>query len=91
MARHNPSQTDFVAATFVRLVAPMHAVPFEAQHQPSGKRLIRSLGAICDGTLVLGILLAVAVSTYALLNLGHPGLSHYTSPTSTPVAEGGRD
>ena len=69
MAGDDHSPTDPAAAAFARLAATMHAVPLEAQHQPAGTRLIRSLGAICNGLLVLGMLLALAVSTYALLGL----------------------
>jgi len=44
------------------------ATPPEARYQSAGTALDRALGML-NGLLVLGILLVVAISTYALLNL----------------------
>jgi hypothetical protein len=68
MAGDDPLPTDPVAAAFRRLAATTQ-VRLEAQHQPAGTRLLWWLGAVCNGALVLGMLLAIAVSTYALLVL----------------------
>jgi hypothetical protein len=69
MAGDDPSPTDPVAAAFARLAAEAHAAtPPETRYQPAGMAPDRALGVL-NGLLVLGILLAVAISTYALLNL----------------------
>jgi hypothetical protein len=65
----DPVRTDPVAAAFARLGEGMQAMtPPEAQYH-AGTRLTWSLGATCNGLLALGILLAIAGSTYAFLNL----------------------
>jgi hypothetical protein len=68
MAGDDPMPTDPVAAAFARLVAEAHATPPEARYQPARTRLDRALDVL-NGLIVLGILLAIATSTYALLNL----------------------
>ena len=61
--------TDPVAAAFARLAANARATsPLEARYQSVGTVLDRFLGAL-NGLIVLGILLAVALSTCALLAL----------------------
>jgi hypothetical protein len=62
MGSGDPVPTDPVAAAFARLADEAHAA------QPAGTRLDWAL-SVLDGMIVLGILLAVTMSTYALLNL----------------------
>jgi hypothetical protein len=61
MAGDDPVPTDPVAAAFARLA-------HEARAAPPRKRLERSL-SVLNGLIVVGILLAVTMSTCALLNL----------------------
>ena len=69
MAGDDPLPTDPVAAAFARLAGGTQALtPPELQYH-TGNRLTWSLGVICNGLIVLGILLAIAGSTYAFLNL----------------------
>jgi hypothetical protein len=69
MAGDESSPTDPVAA-LARLAAEAHAAtpPPERRYQPAEMVPDRALGVL-NGLLVLGLLLAVAISTYALLNL----------------------
>jgi hypothetical protein len=62
MAGDDPVPTDPVAAAFARLADEAHAA------QPVGTRLDQAL-SVLNGLIVLGILLAVAMSTCALLSL----------------------
>jgi hypothetical protein len=64
MAGDDPLQTDPVTAAFARPAA----TPVEARYQPAGKRPDQPFGVL-NGLIMLGILLAVAISTYALLNI----------------------
>jgi hypothetical protein len=68
MTGDDPVPTDPVGAAFARLAAEAHAAPPEARYQPAGTVPDRALGVL-NGLLVLGILLAVIASTYALLSL----------------------
>jgi hypothetical protein len=68
MAGDAPVPTDPVAAAFARLAAQAHATPPEARYQPVGTVPDRALDVL-NGLIVLGILLAVSASAYALLSL----------------------
>jgi hypothetical protein len=67
MAGGNPLPTDAVGAAFAKLLAAMHArTPLEGRYQPSGRWLG---GGFVNWFLVLGSLLALALSTCALLDV----------------------
>jgi hypothetical protein len=71
MAGHDAPSTDPVAAAFARLEVAMHvaiAIPPEAQQQPL-TRSIRLALTTCNWLRALGLLLVLALSSYALLNL----------------------
>ena len=69
MAGDDSEPTDPVAAAFARTAGGMRAVgPPELQYH-TGDRLTRSLSAICNGLILLGILLAIAGTTYAFFHL----------------------
>ena len=67
MAGDDPSSTDPVTAAFAKVAAAARATtPLEVQSHPSATQPGRLL---ITGLIVLAMLLALAVSTYALLNL----------------------
>ena len=68
MVDDDPLPIDPVAAAFAKLAARMRAAtPLEARQVEA--RSIRLIGAICNLLLWIGILLAIACSIYALLQV----------------------
>jgi hypothetical protein len=68
MASDDPLPTDLVGAAFAKLLADIRiSSPLESRHQSSAQRV--GIGAI-NWLLVLGMLLCLAVSVWALLEMG---------------------